>query len=59
MDEALTKALHDAQFATKDLQEALKHADAVTALLLLPMIADAARLEQQITSLLQARASNG
>lgn len=56
MDEELTKALHSATFATQELQQALKTADAVAALVLLPMIADAARLAQQISGLIHARA---
>ena len=55
MDESLIKALHSAQFATGELQDALKTADAVTALVILPMIADAARLAQQISGLIHAR----
>lgn len=56
VDENLTKALHCVQFAGQDLQAALKSADAVSGLLLLTMIADAARLEQQVSGLLLARA---
>ena len=59
MDEELTKALHSAQFASRELQDALKTADAVTALVLLPMIAAAARLAQQIGGLIHARADRG
>jgi len=59
MDEELTKALNSATFATRDLQDALKTADAVAALVLLPMIADAARLAQQISGLIHARADRG
>ena len=59
MDEALTKALHSATFATRELQDALKTADAVEALVLLPMIADAARLVQQVSGLIHARADRG
>ena len=59
MDEELTKALHSATFATQELQAALKTADAVAALVLLPMIADAARLAQQISGLIHARADRG
>ena len=59
MDEELTKALHSATFATRELQDALKTADAVAALVLLPMIADAARLAQQISGLIHARADRG
>lgn len=54
MNESLTKALHAAQFVVQDLQIALKEADSVSALVLLPMIADAAKLEQQISGLIAA-----
>lgn len=57
MDEHLTKAHHSAQFAMIDLQAALKSADAVTALVLMPMIANAASLAQQIDTLIRARPS--
>ncbi len=59
MDEELTKALHSAQFATLELQAALNGSDAVTALLLLPMIAQASTLAQQIDALIRARSSDG
>jgi hypothetical protein len=59
MTEALTKALHSATFASRELQDALKTADAVEALVLLPMIADAAGLAQQISGLIYARAERG
>ena len=59
MDEELTKALHSATLAMRELQDALKTADAVAALVLLPMIADAARLEAQISGLIHARADRG
>lgn len=59
MEQELTKALHSAQFAARELQGALKTADAVAALVLLPMIADAARLAQQISGLICARADRG
>ena len=59
MDEELKMALHSAQFATEELQAALKDADAVEALVLLPMIADAARLVQQVSGLIHARADRG
>lgn len=55
MDEELLKAQHSAQFTTQELQAALKSADAVTALLLLPMIAQAAGLTRQIDELIHAR----
>ena len=59
MDEQLTQAMHSAQFAAQHLQAALKTADAVEALVLLPMIADAARLVQQVSGLIHARADRG
>jgi hypothetical protein len=59
MDEELTKALHSVTFATQELQQALKTSDAVAALVLLPMIADAARLAQRISGLIHARADRG
>ena len=59
MDEQLTQAMHSSQFAAQHLQAALKTADAVEALVLLPMIADAARLVQQISGLIHARADRG
>jgi len=59
MNEALTKALHSATFAGRELQDALKTADAVEALVLLPMIVDAARLAQQISGLIHAKADRG
>jgi hypothetical protein len=59
MDEELTKALHSATFAVRELQDALKTADAVEAMVLLPMIADAARLAQAISGLIHARADRG
>ena len=55
MDENLTKARDCATFAAEDLRRALADADAVTALVLLPLIADAARLAQQIGALMYAR----
>jgi hypothetical protein len=59
MDDELTKALHSAKSATRELQDALTTADAVAALVLLPMIDDAARLAQQISGLIHARADRG
>jgi len=55
IDEELTKAWHSAQLAMQDLQAALKTADAVSAMVLLPMIDDAARLALQIRGLIHAR----
>ena len=55
--EPLLKALDSAKFATRELQDALKSAGAVEALVILPMIADAARLQQQIAGLITAMQS--
>ena len=55
--EPLLKALDSAKFATQELQDALKSAVAVEALVILPLIADAARLQQQISSLITAMQS--
>ncbi len=55
--EPLFKALDSAKFATRELQDALKSAGAVEALVILPLIADAARLQQQISSLITAMQS--
>jgi len=59
MDEDLTKARDCAAFAAEDLRRALADADPVEALVLLPMIADAARLAQQVGALIEARAARG
>jgi hypothetical protein len=59
MNEQLTKARDCAQFAADDLRAALTGADSVEALVLLPMIGDAARLVQQIEALIFARADRG
>lgn len=59
MDENLTKARDCATFAAEDLQRALADADPVAALVLLPLIADAARLAQQVGALIEARAARG
>ena len=59
MDEELTKALQLQSAAARQLQEALKTADSVAALVLLPMIADAAKLAQQISGLIHAKADRG
>ncbi len=58
-NENLTKARDCAQFAADDLRAALTGADPVEALILLPMIGDAARLVQQIEALISARADRG
>ena len=55
--EPLLKALDSAKFATQELRDALKSASAVEALVILPMIADAARLQQQIACLITAMQS--
>ena len=55
--EPLLKALDSAKFATQELRDALKSASAVEALVILPMIADAARLQQQISGLITAMQS--
>ncbi len=55
MREPLIKATHSAEFLRKDLQEALSKADAVSALLLIPMLGQVAQLEHQISALLEAR----
>lgn len=55
--EPLFKALDSAMFATRELHDALKSAGAVEALVILPLIADAARLQQQISSLITAMQS--
>ena len=59
MEEQLTKARDFAQFVAEDLRAALTGADPVEALVLLPMIGDAARLVQQIEGLISARADRG
>ena len=59
MEEQLTKARDCAQFVAEDLRAALTGADPVEALVLLPMIGDAARLVQQIEGLVSARADRG
>jgi hypothetical protein len=58
MDEYLTKSLHTATFTVEDLRRALSVADGIEALLLLPMIGDAARLVQQIEALIEAKNSH-
>ena len=59
MDEALIKAGHSAEVLRKELQEACFHASAVESLLILPMIEQAAKLEQAISALFEARNSRG
>ena len=58
MDEYLTKSLHTATFTVEDLRRAIAEADPIEALLLLPLIADAARLAQQIEALIEAKNSH-
>lgn len=58
-NENLTKARDSAQFAAEDLRQALTGSDPVEALILLPMIGDAARLVQQVEALISARAARG
>ena len=53
--EQLTKAQHDAGFLVESLRGALAAADAVEALVLLPLIADSARLAQHVGALIAAR----
>ncbi|MBK7814511.1 MAG: hypothetical protein IPJ52_09490 [Rhodocyclaceae bacterium] len=59
MNEQLTKARDCAQFAAEDLRAALRGASPVEAMVLLPMIGDAARLVQQIEALIFARQDRG
>ena len=54
MTETLTAALHSASFASRDLQSALAHASAVEALILMPLVLDAAKLAQGISGLISA-----
>ncbi len=55
MTEELIQARDGAKFAASDLRAALGKAGAVEALVLLPLIADAERLAQAVTALLEAR----
>ena len=55
--ENLTKALHSANSARAELQDALHTADPVAGLVILPIIWDAARLAEQISALLSAMQS--
>lgn len=55
MDRELTSAQYGATLVTRALQEALNTSDELTALLLIPMIADSAKLAQQIGMLLHAQ----
>jgi hypothetical protein len=49
--ESLLKAVHSASFVLSDLQAALKTATPVEALVLLPLIEQAAHLQQRIEAL--------
>lgn len=59
MDEYLTKATHDAEACAADLQDALRQADAVTALILLPLIGEARALALRIEELRGAIEARG
>ncbi|MGA9162863.1 MAG: hypothetical protein WBZ31_00245 [Thiobacillus sp.] len=54
INEQLTKANDCLRFATDDLRNALAGSNAVQALVLLPLIADTARLMQQVSALIVA-----
>lgn len=54
INEQLTKANDCLRFATDDLRGALADANAVQALVLLPLIADTTRLAQQVSALIEA-----
>jgi hypothetical protein len=54
MNEDLTKATHSMMFAVGSLQDALKRANPVEALLLLELIETAAKVQQRIESLAAA-----
>jgi len=58
LNEDLTKATHSMMFAVGSLQDALKRANAVEALLLLELIEAAAKVQQRIESLAAAVESN-
>lgn len=55
----LTKALRSANLVGRELQDALETADAVEALVLLPLISDAAKLAQAVSVLIQAMVDCG
>ena len=57
--EQLTKAQHDADFLVESLRGALADADAVEALVLLPLIADSARLAEHVGALIEAKRDRG
>jgi len=54
INEQLTKASDCLRFAADDLRGALADANAVQALVLLPLIADTTRLAQQVSALIEA-----
>jgi len=54
-DDYLNKAMIQSQSVLTDLLDALKGADAVTALVLMPIISDAARIKATIEGLIHAR----
>ena len=56
MNEALTQALHTAEFTVASLREALSKASPVEALLLMPMIGEARQLHSAIAALESAKA---
>jgi hypothetical protein len=56
MSEALTQALHSAEFTVSALREALHKASPVEALLLMPMISSARQLQSDIAALVSAKA---
>ena len=57
--EQLTKAQHDAGFLVESLRGALADADAVEALVLLPLIAESSRLALNIGALIDAKGDRG
>ena len=54
INEQLTKANDCLRFAADDLRNALADSNAVQALVLLPLIADTARLMQQVSALIES-----
>ncbi len=57
MDESLLKVTHSLGFMISDLRAALSKANAVEALILMPMIEQTAQLETSIAAFLNARTS--
>ena len=55
MEDALIQAQHSAESTKKHLQGSLATASAVEALILLPLIEAAARLEREIGALFEAK----